>query len=111
MHKVNYKYRIDAANKVIVAFSTFAKRKIAGVAKCAPGDDFDVERGKELATARCNFKVAKLRRKRAAECLAQATEIAAFWAKRESDMLKYLNDASNDFESAKAHLEKLESIL
>lgn len=51
--------------KCVCAISTFAGKKVRGVARCDPADTFDLEAGKKLAALRCNFKVAKLREKRA----------------------------------------------
>ena len=76
-----YKY-IVAGNKVI-ALSTYAGKTVRGVAKCAPGDEFDVERGKDLATARCAYKIALKRQKRARmkcdEALDILSEAEAFY--------------------------------
>lgn len=63
MKEFNYKY-IVTPNKVI-ALSTYAGRPVRGIAKCHPNDTFDVEFGKKLAAARCNYKVA-VKRHRAA---------------------------------------------
>ena len=62
----NYKYYTNNKN-VVVAVSTYAGKKVRGVAKCAPEDTFDLEDGKYLAAARCNEKIAHLRYKRAME--------------------------------------------
>jgi len=40
-------------------------KPVRGVAKCAPNDEFDINKGKELAAARCNLKVAQKRVKKA----------------------------------------------
>ena len=66
----NYKY-ITAGNKVI-ALSTYAGKAVRGIAKCAPNDQFDLEKGKDLATARCAHKIARKRMKRALKKLCVA---------------------------------------
>ena len=111
MRQFEYKYKIDKEHGVVVAISTFAHKKVAGVAKCAPGDTFDEEKGKALAAARCNLKIANKRRKWAAQCLAESIEIAAFWAKRESDMQKYFLDTSASYDKAALDLVTLEKTL
>jgi len=68
----NYKY-IVTGNKVI-ALSTYAGKTVKGIAKCAPGDEFDVEKGKDLATARCANKIAHKRLNRAFKKLGLAKE-------------------------------------
>ena len=51
------KYRFyDAGNKII-AVSTYAGKQVRGVAICHPDDKFDIETGKKIAAARCNFRI------------------------------------------------------
>lgn len=57
--KINYKH-FQTGNKVI-AVSSFGGRAVRGIAKCDPRDQFDFETGKEIAEARCNYKIAKKR--------------------------------------------------
>jgi hypothetical protein len=52
-------------NHQVMAISTYGGRTVRGVASCAVGDEFSLDRGKELAAARCNLKVAQKRLKRA----------------------------------------------
>lgn len=59
------KYKFYQHDNEVIAVSTFAGKKVRGVAKCDPDDEFDYEKGKELAAARCNQKVAMKRLKRA----------------------------------------------
>ena len=59
-----YSFYTDGKTKVI-AVSTYAGKAVRGVAKCDINDTFSFEKGKELAAARCNEKVAKKRFARA----------------------------------------------
>ena len=59
-----YSFYTDGKTKV-VAVSTYAGKVVRGVAKCDVNDTFSLEKGKELAAARCNEKVAKKRFARA----------------------------------------------
>ena len=59
-----YNFYTDGKTKVI-AVSTYAGKVIRGVAKCDVKDTFSFEKGKELAAARCNEKIAKKRFTRA----------------------------------------------
>ena len=94
----NYKYIVNG-NKVI-CLSTFAGKAVRGIAKCAPGDEFDVEKGKDLATARCAAKVAKRRYNRAMKKLEEA-KIQAYAANDYLDkMLYYFQDARYALEEA-----------
>ena len=54
-----YIYVVDG--REIKALQTYAGRVYVGIAKCAPQDEFDFETGKELAAARCNYKIARAR--------------------------------------------------
>lgn len=56
-----YKFIINDYKKEVYAISTYCKKTVKGVAKCSPEDDFDIEKGKALAAARCNMKIAKKR--------------------------------------------------
>lgn len=95
----NYKY-ITTGNKVI-CLSTFAGKTVRGVAKCAPNDTFDEEKGKDLATARCAAKVAQRRYNRAVKKVAEAQrkykEACDFWNK----MIYYKSDAECALNQAK----------
>ena len=55
-----YSFYTDGKTKVI-AVSTYAGKVVRGVAKCDVNDTFSLEKGKELAAARCNEQVAKKR--------------------------------------------------
>lgn len=59
-----YNFYTDGKTKV-VAVSTYAGKVVRGVAKCDANDTFSLEKGKELAAARCNQKIAKKRLTRA----------------------------------------------
>ena len=59
-----YSFYTDGKSKV-VAVSTYAGKAVRGVAKCDINDTFSFEKGKELAAARCNEKIAKKRLTRA----------------------------------------------
>ena len=59
-----YSFYTDGKTKVI-AVSTYAGKAVRGVAKCDINDTFSLEKGKKLAAARCNEKIAKKRFTRA----------------------------------------------
>ena len=69
------KYKFYTNNKdIVVAISTYAGQEVRGIARCAPEDEFSLEKGKRLAAAKCNYKVAEKRQKSAEK--ARAT---SFW--------------------------------
>lgn len=59
------KYKIIVNKNEVIAISTYGGRPVRGIAKCDPRDEFDVEKGKDLAIARCAAKVAIKRQNRA----------------------------------------------
>lgn len=99
----NYKY-IVTGNKVI-ALSTYAGKTVRGVAKCAPGDEFDIEKGKDLATARCAYKIAQKRWKRSCQKLSEATGILFDAQDFYREMCKYNKRAYDELAEAEEALE------
>lgn len=73
-----YTYTDANGAHIVVAVSTYAGKVVKGRAKCDPRDKYDFKKGKELAAARCNARVANKRAKRAQAKLSEA--IAAYSA-------------------------------
>lgn len=96
-----------SADKKVIAVSNDAGKTIKGVAKCSPEDEFDVEKGKKLAAARCNAKVTERRRKRAAadydEIVTLINELEAYKEKKANIYTK----AASEAYKAKVTLENL----
>jgi hypothetical protein len=85
-------YKFYKSDNKIIAISSFAGKKVKGVAKCDPEDTFSVEFGEKLAAARCDKKVAFKRVKSAnAKLLEAAAEFEAAQKK-----LKYMTDYYGD---------------
>ena len=102
-----YKYFTDEKSRRVIVVSTYAGKTVRGVAKADPRDDFDIDRGKNLAKARCDMKVAEKRAKRAQSKVAEAQRIldeARDYYVRMSD---YYNDAISAQTMAKSNLEAL----
>jgi hypothetical protein len=59
------RYKFFTNENKVVAVSSYAGKTVRGTAKCDPKDSFNLEKGKKLAAARCNAKVAKKRYQRA----------------------------------------------
>lgn len=87
------KYKYYFAGNKIIACSTYAGRIVRGVAICHPDDDFDIERGKELAAARCNEKVAAKRYARALSKYVEACQARDKAIAYVDDMKEYMNDS------------------
>lgn len=101
-----YKYYVDSKN-AIHAVSSYAGRAVRGVAKCDPKDDFNLEKGKELAAARCQAKVSTLRLKRATKKLAEAERMLEMAQKYYDAMIVYFNDSARDKEMYDSVAERL----
>jgi len=99
-----YKYHV-AGNKVICS-STYAKKRVRGIAKCAPEDKFDIEKGRELARLRCDLKVAKKRRQRAEMETKAAWETLLKTFMRHEKMISYLHDSMKLEDQAKRALDE-----
>lgn len=97
-HYYTYR-RVDGA-MVVKAVSTYAGVNIFGKAICHPNDKFDLEKGKELAAARCNEKVAEKRVRRARQKRDEAADIFYHAMHKYTNMVEYEKDA---------FLEKLEA--
>jgi hypothetical protein len=114
MKERNYTYVICRDKKTnkptgtVVAISSYAGRPVRGVAKCNPGDEFDVEFGMNLAAARCNLKIAQKRNKRACEKYIEAAEARNRANERLAKMERYFCDSKDACDEA---AEKLKSVL
>lgn len=101
------KYRFYTTNNKVIAVSTYAGRTVKGVAKCNPGDEFSMDKGKELAAARCAVKIARKRLNRA-----QRKENEAVAAYRQASMhmdkmTTYCSDAFEAVDAAEANLREV----
>lgn len=90
-----YKYFSDNKRKVI-AISTYAGKPVRGIAICSPEDTFDMEKGKEIAAARCNVKIAQKRLQRATK-----QHCEAYWAWIKAEIhLDNMNEYKDNAEEA-----------
>lgn len=107
------KYKFFVATKSdgtpyqVVAVSTYAGRKIRGVAKCDPRDEFSIENGKKLAAARCNVKIAEKRAKRAEKKRAEAVALATEHLHHRDRMESYYADSLIELKHAQIDLDNL----
>lgn len=101
------KYRFYTNGSKVVAVSSYAGKTVRGVAKCAENDNFDLDKGRELAAARCAEKVAIKRFNRAAIKLNEAEE-ALIRAREYYDRMEdYYKDADDMLEEASLNIEDL----
>ena len=109
--RYDYHTRDGEERHKIVAESSFAGKKVRGVARCAPGDKYDPDIGMDLATLRCNVKIASKRLARAEQKKYEAYEAFADAAQHYDAMSTYWSDAVQDYNNAAAQLAELENSL
>ena len=90
--KSKYKIFKSKDNKVI-AVSTYAGKTVKGVSKCDPRDSFDQTFGEDLAIARCSYKIAKKRVKRAKTEQAKAIKAVDVAMRKMQKINNYFIDA------------------
>ena len=102
-----YTYRRADGAMVVKAVSTYAGQNIFGKAICHPNDKFDLEKGKELAAARCNEKVAEKRVRRARQKVIEAGNIYCKAEREYSNMVAYIRDAIEEKLEAEKKVKEL----
>lgn len=98
------KYHFFTSKNKIVAVSTYAGKSVRGVAKCDPRDEFDMEKGRALAAARCAERVAQKRQARAKIEFNRACANFAKAQKRLEDMNVYMVDSKKAVIAAKENI-------
>ena len=110
-----YRYYIhqskDHGSTQITAVSTYAGKTVKGYAKCDPQDNYNEELGMKLAAARCNLRVANLRKKRAQRKFDEAQARLEAAQKFATDMGYYWAEATSAVKSAQADVEDILSTL
>ena len=102
-----YQFKNEKGGMTVSAVSSFAGRSVKGLAKCDPRDDFNIEKGKELAAARCNKKVAEKRLARATEKYMEAARAADAAYEYYDRMKQYYMDAVDQNDEAAAAIDAL----
>lgn len=104
-------YHYYSTSNQVIAVSTYAGKTVRGVAKCDPRDEFNLEKGKELATRRCAVKIAEKRMKRAFKKNDEAAMALAKATSHFEKMYEYEQDAVAAYNKAMLELEQFESEL
>lgn len=98
---------MDGKNKVICV-SSYAGKNVKGYAKCSDSDVFDLEKGKKIAQARVDVKIADKKCKRAQQKFADANVAFGDAATKLDKMRSYVLDSLNELEAAKNNLADIE---
>lgn len=104
---MRYHYYTDGKSMVI-ATSTYAKKIVRGIAKCSPEDEFDLEKGKDLARARLDLKIAQKRAENADRRFKEAIELTEFAADYMHRMENYLKESTEVVFAEARHLAEVE---
>lgn len=97
----------NTGSKVVICISSYAGKPVKGRAKCSPNDEFDLEAGKALAKARCDYAIAQKREKRALKKASEAYTAAIEASFNLDDMKIYYADAMHSRENAEKHIDDL----
>lgn len=89
------KYKFYTNGNKVIAVSTYAGKTVRGVAKCDNRDEFDLEKGKKLAAARCALKIAKKRQFRAYRKHVEAVFNLDKAYEKVNEANSYLEDSDN----------------
>ena len=87
------KYRYYVNGNKVIAVSTYAGRTVKGTASCHPSDIFDLEKGKLIAAAKCNEKIAARRYARAQKKFLEAVQEMDKAAAQVAKMQDYKKEA------------------
>lgn len=102
-----YKFIVIPEKRKIIAISHYQGKVVKATAVCHPNDKFDLEKGKELAAARCNEKVAEKRLRRAIQKLNEADDIYYRAMNKYANMVAYKSDAIEEKIAARKKVEEL----
>ena len=103
-----YQFKNHHGGVTVVAASTYGKKTVKGYAKCNVNDEFDLEKGKELAAARCALKIAEKRNKRAAVKYMEASKELDTAMNRFAEMKTYFMDSVDQVDEA---IEKVNELI
>ena len=101
------RYKFFVVKNMVVAVSSFAGHRVRATAKADPRDKFDIEKGKKLAAARCNLKVAEKRKKHAKKQYDALMKEYRELAERVHAKRKYFSDSCLSESEAIFNLEKV----
>lgn len=93
-----------AGEKKIIVVSRYAGKVVRGVAKCSPGDTYNVEKGEKLARLRCDEKISEKRVARSQEAYADAVANLVKAQKRVEAMKQYMDDAAAEYDEVQKEL-------
>ena len=103
------RYRFYVTDNKVICVSSYAGKAVRGIAKCDPKDTFNLEDGKKLAQARCDYKIAMKRVLRARAKHAEATKALGDAREYQDKMQNYYDESFKDFVRLSEELKALEA--
>ena len=97
----------DYGSTEIIAYSTYAGKVVHGKAICHANDEYNEQKGTQLAVARCAEKIARKRQARANSLLVKAQRQAVEAQKYVTNMMAYAADAKTEVAVAQAELDAI----
>lgn len=91
----------------IIAYSTYAGKRVCGKAICHKDDNYDEQKGIDLAVARCAAKVAKKRVARAGRKFKEAQLKYSEARSHYNNMEHYMSDAIEEYQTANEKVNQL----
>lgn len=107
--KYHFYYNMDS--EIVVCTTKYHDKIIRGVAKCNPGDCFELATGKKLAYLRCKQKCAKKKLNRAHEVYGRAADNEERARKNVLSAYEFVSDALEQLDQINEELSKFEQEL
>lgn len=98
--KDHYKYYVNSSKGEVIAVCRYAGQNIRSIAKCHPDDEFNVERGKAIAKAKCEVKVGQIKVRNATNKYYVAAKAADEAQRRYNAMKQYYIDSVDFLDDA-----------
>lgn len=102
-----HQFKNEKGGTTIVARTKYAGKTVKGYAKCRPEDDFDFEKGKKLAIARCNLKINQKHHDKAANKYLEASAAVDKALKDYEKMKHYYMDSVDQLDEAAEELRNI----
>lgn len=103
-----YTNKNENGTTITVCISHYAGKPVVGKAKCHADDVYDEEIGKQLAKARCDYKIARKRYYNARAKVSAANDAIQAAQLNWLSLNEYLDDSTKAFNDAIMTLEVLE---
>ena len=102
------RYKYYTSDNKVICVSHYAGKPVRGIAKCDPKDTFNLDTGTELATLRCDKKIAEKRVDRAKMRYKAAVEAVKRAQEYERRMHDYYTESAKELFDVDTKLMELE---